>query len=104
MTNRKALSMVGLAMRAGKLSCGEMLTDKALKSGKAYLLLTDEKASDRTINEFSTACDSKGIPMRFLSEGELAEAIGKPDRIIAAVTDMNFARQIIKLIDGGVLI
>ena len=35
----RALSMVGIAARAGSIASGEFSTEKALKSGKAYLVI-----------------------------------------------------------------
>ena len=41
----KGLSMLGLAMKAGKVSSGEFATEQAVKSGSAYLVILAETAS-----------------------------------------------------------
>ena len=49
MENRKkVLNLLGLATRAGKTASGEFMTEKAIKSGKAYLVIVSEEASDNT--------------------------------------------------------
>ena len=48
MENRKkVLNLLGLATRAGKTASGEFMTEKAIKSGKAYLVIVSEEASGR---------------------------------------------------------
>ena len=49
MKQNKTLSMLGLARRAGKVVSGEFSVEKAVKSGKAYLVIVAEDASDNTI-------------------------------------------------------
>ena len=44
----KILSLVGLAMKAGKVVSGEFSTEKAVKEGKASLVIVAEDASDNT--------------------------------------------------------
>ena len=49
MENRKkVLNLLGLATRAGKTASCEFMTEKAIKSGKAYLEIVSEEASDNT--------------------------------------------------------
>ena len=53
MENRKkVLNLLGLATRAGKTASGEFMTEKAIKSGKAYLVIVSEEASDNTKKMF----------------------------------------------------
>ena len=49
----KVYSMLGLAMKAGKVASGEFATDKSVKSGKAWLVIVSEDASDNTRKMFS---------------------------------------------------
>ena len=48
----KGLSMLGLAMKAGKVSSGEFATEQAVKSGSAYLVILAETASANTQKKF----------------------------------------------------
>jgi len=102
MTNKRALGMLGLAARAGKLSSGAFQVTKALEDGTARLVLLDETASQQTVETYTAACKSGNIPLVALELDELGQAIGKPGRIVAAVTDDNFSRKICELIHGGV--
>ena len=99
--NNKLFSMLGLAMRAGKIASGAFQTQKALADGKAKLLVIDSAMSEAEQAEYRRLCSSKALEVRPLSHGMLESAIGKPGRMAAAITDDNFARQIITLIDGG---
>ena len=54
MDNRqKILNLVGLATKAGKTASGEFSTEKAVKSGKAHLVIVSEEASDNTKKMFT---------------------------------------------------
>lgn len=102
MTNKRALGMLGLAARAGKLASGAFQVEKALESGAAKLVLMDESASKQTAETYTALCANKNVPLEVLSEDELGQAIGKPGRVVAAVTDDSFSRKICELIHGGV--
>ncbi|MGI6160851.1 MAG: L7Ae/L30e/S12e/Gadd45 family ribosomal protein [Christensenellales bacterium] len=91
----KALSLLGLAQRAGKVISGSLAED-AVKSKKAKLLLLDESASNNTRGLYERLCASAGIPLIILPEGRLTQAIGKM-RKVAAVTDSGFAKNIKKI-------
>ncbi len=48
MINHKVLSLIGLAMKAGKVVSGEFSTEKAVKTGTAFLVVVAESASGNT--------------------------------------------------------
>ena len=53
MDNRqKAMNLIGLATKAGKAVSGEFSTEKAVKTGKARLVVVSEEASDNTKKMF----------------------------------------------------
>ena len=56
MSIRKELSLLGLAAKAGKVVSGEFATENAVKSGKAFLVLTAEDASNNTRKKFNDMC------------------------------------------------
>ena len=60
MENDKALSMLGICRRAGKLSCGHDAAQTAIKHGHARLCLLSSDASERLCEEFERACSSEG--------------------------------------------
>lgn len=58
----KGLSMLGLAMKAGKVSSGEFATEQAVKSGSAYLVILAETASANTQKKFRNMCAYYKVP------------------------------------------
>ena len=48
MKQNRVLSLVGLATKAGKTVSGEFSTEKAVKTGTAYLVIVSVEASDNT--------------------------------------------------------
>ena len=55
--NNKALSMLGIATKAGKTVTGEFSTEKAVKEGSAYLVVVAGDASNNTKKKFRNMCD-----------------------------------------------
>ena len=53
----KILSLLGLCMRAGLLSSGEVSVEAAIKNGKAELIIVSEDASLNTKNRFSNSSE-----------------------------------------------
>ena len=105
MDNRqKALNLIGLATKAGKTASGEISTEKAIKTGKAHLVVVSEEASDNTKKMFMNMCTYYKVPICYFGGmGELGHAMGKELRASLAVVDEGFARAIVKQINtiGG---
>lgn len=98
--NNKAYGMIGLATRARKIVSGEFSTEKAVKTRSAFLVLVAEDASDNTKKLFQDKCAYYEVPVRiFGTKAELGAAMGKELRASVAITDLNFATQIMKHID-----
>ena len=57
MSQNKALSMIGLATKAGKVASGEFCTEKEVKSGRAYLVIVADDASEKSKKNFQNMCD-----------------------------------------------
>ncbi len=96
----KVLSMVGLAMRAGKVTSGEFSTEKAVKRGRAVLVLVAGDASENTKKMFENMCAYYQVPMRvYGTKASLGHAIGKELRASLAVLDRGFAGSILKLVN-----
>lgn len=97
MKQNKVLSLVGLAMKAGKVASGEFGTEKAVKSGQADAVLVAADASENTKKKFANMCTYYKVPVYFYSDKEaLGAAIGRQYRASMAVTDENFAKAITK--------
>ena len=96
MENRKkVLNLLGLATRAGKTASGEFMTEKAIKSGKAYLVIVSEEASDNTKKMFENSC----AVYQFGMKEELGHAMGKEMRASLAVLDSGFAKALREKLD-----
>lgn len=94
---QKTLNLIGLATRAGKTASGEFSTEKAVKGGKAYLVVVSEEASDNTKKMFTNMCTYYKVPICcFGQKGELGHAMGKEMRASLAVTDAGLAQAIVK--------
>ncbi len=98
MDNRqKILNLIGLATKAGKTASGEFSTEKAVKTGKARLVLVSEEASENTKKMFSDMCTYYKVPICYFgSKDELGHAMGKEMRASLAVTDTGLAGAIQK--------
>lgn len=88
-------SMLGLAMKAGRIASGEFMTEKSVKSGKACLVILAENASENTKNKFRNMCHFYQVPVYIMGTKEgLGAAIGREFRACAALTDKGFAKSI----------
>lgn len=91
----KVLSLLGLAARGRNLVSGEFSTEKAVKEGKAALVIVSSEASDNTKKKFSNMCSFYRIPIYFYADREaLGHAVGKEIRASVAVTDQGLADSI----------
>ncbi|MDD6572645.1 MAG: ribosomal L7Ae/L30e/S12e/Gadd45 family protein [Thermoflexaceae bacterium] len=101
MKTDRILSLIGLAQKAGKVTSGEFSTEKSVKSGKAFLVIVADDASENTKKMFSNMCEYYEVPIYFLSDKEtLGHYIGKEFRASLSVNDEGFAKSIRKQIDG----
>ena len=97
----KALSLVGLATKAGKTVSGEFMTEKEVKSGKAALVIVADDASDNTKKKFRDMCEFYKVPIYFYADKDtLGHAMGKEFRASLAVLDAGFAKGIMRHLDA----
>ena len=98
---RKLVSMISLAMRAGKVITGEDGCLKAVQSGKAHLVLVATDASNNTRKKFADKSGYYGVPCYcYFSKSEVEAAIGKPNRATIAIADEGFAGQMQNLLSN----
>ena len=96
--NQKVLSMLGLAARSRNVVSGGFATENAVKSGKAYLVIVSEDASDNTKKKFRNMCDYYHVPICFYKDKDtLGHAMGKEFRASLAILDEGFATECMKL-------
>ncbi|MCF6093191.1 YlxQ family RNA-binding protein [Microaerobacter geothermalis] len=95
---KNKLSLLGLAMKAGKVISGEELVLRNIRNGRVKLVLIAKDASYNTIKKFTDKCSSYHIPyLLILSREELGKAIGKPNRVIIGIMDDGFSKRIKEL-------
>lgn len=96
-TKKKVFSYIGLATKSGKVASGEFSTEKAVKEGKAWLVLVAEDASNNTKKMFTNMCTFYQVPIYFFGEKtELGHAMGKEYRASLALTDQGLANAVEK--------
>ena len=103
-SNKKLLNLIGLATKAGKTVSGEFSTEKAVKTGKAYLVIVSEEASANTKKMFSNMCTYYKVPIYYFGgKEELGHAMGKQFRASLAITDEGLSKAIMKQmnLNGG---
>ena len=97
MRQNKVLSLEGLATKAGKTTSGEFSTEKAVKEGKACIVIVSEESSDNTKKKFQNMCDYYEVPIYFYgTKEELGMAMGKEFRASLSVNDPGLANAIEK--------
>ena len=97
MRQSKVYSSLGLATKAGQTQSGEFCTERAVKTGQAFLVLVAQDASDNTKKMFTNMCTYYEVPcVIYGSKGELGHAMGKEMRASLAVTGEGFAKMIEK--------
>ena len=75
-------------------------TEKSVKTGKGFLALVADDASENTKKKFRNMCTYYEVPLYFLSDKEsLGRAMGKEFRASLAVQDENFAKAIMKALE-----
>ena len=99
MNPNKAIALISLSQKAGKIASGEFSTEKAVKEGKAKLVIVADDASDNTKKKFSNMCTYYEVPYFLLGNKiQLGNAIGKEFRASIAIVDGNLAQAISKQI------
>lgn len=97
----KVYSQLGLAMRAGKLVTGDEIVLKAIRSSEAKLVILAGDASLNTQKKFRDKCGTYKVPLIIgFKREQLGTSIGKPERIVLALTDQGFAAMIRKTVSN----
>ncbi len=105
MINKKILGLVGLAARARKVSFGADSVELQIKKRKVKLIIVAEDSSTRTKEKFIKLSEQFNIPIKIMGEiDELSKAIGKSNKAIIGIEDINLASEIQKINDGGEVI
>ncbi len=93
MSGNNVLSLLGLALRGGRLAVGEEPAALAAKAGQARLLLTSSDAAGNTLRRAEHLAEEGHclhLTLPF-SKAELGGALGRGSAAIAALTDTGLA-------------
>lgn len=105
MINSKILGLIGLAMKAGKVAFGADSVEESIIKKKIKLVIISEDSSERTKKKFIDICEKYNIPI--IIDGDidsLSKTIGKSNKAILGIKDVNFAESIQKKYNGGDII
>ena len=99
----RIIGMLGLAMKAGKVVIGTEQVITYLQKGRIKLTLVSSNASDGTKKKILRKCEfyKTSIEELGIETDELGRLLGKSyTPAVVGITDENFSRAIIKLLDG----
>lgn len=89
-------------MKAGKISFGADSVEENIVKKKVRLVILSEDSSERTKNKFIEICKKYNIPVIIDGDIEtLSKTIGKSNKAIIGIKDINFAESIQKKYNGG---
>lgn len=94
---KRALSMLGLCARAGKLISGEKACLQSIRAGGVYAVLLDAAAAGNAVKSITDACNYHNVTLLRAPEFELGDAIGKPGRMVVGITDPKLAERVVQL-------
>ena len=98
----RVISMISIAAKGRNLLSGEFAVEKAVKCGKAYLVVVAEDASDNTKKQFRNMCEFYEVPMVvYGNKDTLGHFIGTQMRANIAITDEGIANSILKSVHNG---
>ncbi|MCR5432674.1 MAG: ribosomal L7Ae/L30e/S12e/Gadd45 family protein [Lachnospiraceae bacterium] len=99
MKQDRAYMLLGLAKRAGRISAGEFMTEKAVKGGKSALCIVAGDASDNTKKNFKDMCNYYDVDyVEYGDKDGLGHATGTQMRASVSVNDEGFAAKIKEII------
>ena len=105
MINNNILGLIGLAMKAGKIAFGADSVEESILKRKVKLVIVSEESSERTKSKFIKLCQNYNIPI--IIDGnidDLSKTIGKSNKAVIGIKDINIANSIQKKYDGGDII
>ena len=92
-------------MKAGKVAFGADSVEENITKRKAKLIIISKESSERTKSKFIKLCQNYNIPI--IIDGnidDLSKTIGKNNKAVIGIKDINFANSIQKKYNGGDII
>lgn len=98
----KIFNILGLASRARKVVSGTDAVIDAIKKKQIYIVIIAEDTSDKSKKNIIYFCEKYNVEyIVFGNIDENSRIIGKNNRAIIGVSDVNFANGIKKEVHGG---
>ncbi len=102
MINKKILGLIGFSAKARKVCFGADSVELQIKKKKVSVVIVAEDASTRTKEKFNKLCETYKIPIIIGGEIEtISKAIGKSNKAVIGIEDVNLATEIAKINNGG---
>ena len=99
--NDRLLGMLGLAVRAGKVTYGVFQTEKAINEGKMKLVVAATDMGESNKRRIESKCSANGVKLIFYSTKELlSRSAGKENMPVAGICDENLAAAVVKIYGG----
>ncbi len=98
----KALGLIGIATKAGRIAYGTEAVKETIENKKANLVIIATDASDKTKENIRHKCTKSKIPVAVFGTIEtISKTIGKQNKAVISVKDRNLGEEIFKIICGG---
>lgn len=101
----KVNGLLGISAKAGKILAGTDLVLEEMSKGRVCLVIVAEDASQKTIKNIKYYCNKENV--KIIIYGTIfdnSKAIGKNNKAVIGIKDINLADAIIKVIHGGELV
>ena len=102
MINNKILGLIGFAAKARNIFFGSDSVEERTNKNKLKLLIVAEDASERTKDKFIKLSKERNVPIIVGGNIEmLSKAIGKNNKAIIGIENVNLSNEIQKINNGG---
>ncbi len=96
------LGIIGLSARARKISFGADSVEQDIKKKKVKMVIVAKDSSQRTKEKFTNLCENYQIPIIIDSSiEELSKTIGKNNKAVIGIKDINMVKRYQKEILWG---
>ena len=100
MNEKKALSILSLAQKARSVASGNFQVEEAVRGGAAKAVIVATDASDNAKRDILNITFHYGVPVyEFGDRSTLGHAIGKQERVTAAILSEGLAESFAKALE-----
>ena len=93
----KALGLVSLAKKAGRITSGESACKEAIRFGSSHLIIIAQDASANTRKNITDSCIYYEVPYVIAFEKDtLGHSVGNEYNAVISINDEGFAKGILK--------